>query len=196
MNARLQWRVVDFVTAAVLGAALGFLYLVWNQVGFLAFTSLDALTPGIGGLVSGVWWMGGPVGALIIRKPGAAVFVETMAAVVSMALGSQWGVETLFAGLLQGLGAEAAFALFRYRKFSWPVAALAGALSAVAAMILEGFTHGNFAKSLIFQVTYWSTSIVSGIVIAGLGSYLLVRALAKAGVLNRFAVGRDEGRRV
>ncbi len=196
MNARLQWRVVDFVTAAVLGAALGFLYLVWNQVGFLAFTSLDALTPGIGGLVSGVWWMGGPVGALIIRKPGAAVFVETMAAVVSMALGSQWGVETLFAGLLQGLGAEAAFALFRYRKFSWPVAALAGALSAVAAMILEGFTHGNFAKSLIFQVTYWSTSIVSGIVIAGLGSYLLVRALATAGVLNRFAVGRDEGRRV
>lgn len=190
------WRIVDFVTAAVLGAALGVLFLVWNQVGYFAFTFLDAFTPGVGGIVSGVWWMGGVVGALVIRKPGAAIFVETMAAIVSMTLGSQWGVETMFAGFLQGVGAEAAFALFRYRKFSWPVAGLAGGFSAAAAMVLEGFTHGNFAKSPVFQVTYWSTSLFSGVVIAGFGSYLLVRALARAGLLDRFAVGREQGQRI
>lgn len=190
------WRVVDIVTAAVIGVALGFVFLLWNQIGFLAFTSLDAFTPGVGGLVAGVWLMGGPMGALIIRKPGAAIFVETLAAVVSMALGAQWGVETLFAGLLQGAAAEAAFAMFRYRSFNIRVAALSGGFAAVAAMILEGFTHGNFAKSIIFQVTYWSSSILSGVVIAGIGSYFVVAALAKTGALNRFAVGRDMETRV
>lgn len=191
VGSRFSWRVVDMVTAAILGVALGLVYVLWNQVGFLGFIALDALTPGVGGLVSGVWWMGGPMGALLIRKPGAAIFTETLAASVSMALGAQWGIETFFAGMLQGLGAEVAFAIFAYKLFTPAVAALSGGLSAVAAMVLEGFTHGNFAKELVFQVTYWSTSILSGVVIAGLGSYAIVRSLAKAGVLNRFAAGRE-----
>lgn len=188
---RFTWRVIDIVTAAVLGVALGLVYVLWNQLGFLGFIALDALTPGLGGFVSGVWWIGGPLGALVIRKPGAAIFVETLAASVSMALGAQWGVETFFAGFLQGLGAEVAFAVFAYRLFTPAVAALSGGLSAVAAMVLEGFTHGNFAKELVFQVTYWTTSIISGVVIAGLGSYLIVRGLARAGALNRFAAGKE-----
>ena len=192
---RFSWRVVDMVTAAVLGVALGLVYVLWNQAGYAGFVALDAFTPGLGGLVSGVWWLGGPMGALVIRKPGAATFVETLAATVSMALGAQWGVETFFAGLLQGLGAEIAFLIFAYRVFTPAVAALSGGLSAVAAMVLEGFTHGNFAKAMVFQVTYWSTSIISGVVIAGLGSYVIVRALARAGVLTRFAAGREMGNR-
>ncbi len=193
---KLRWRVVDIVTAAVLGAALGIVFLIWNQVGFAAFTALDAFTPGIGGIVAGVWLMGGPLGMLIIRKPGAGIFVETLAAVVSMALGSQWGAETLVAGLLQGAAAELAFALFRYRKYNLPIAALSGGLAAVAAMVLEGVTHGNFAKSFTFNAIYWSTSIISGIVIAGVGSYYLTQALARTGALNRFAAGRELQRRV
>ena len=175
---------------------MGVIFLLWNQVGYAGFTALDALTPGVGGIVSGVWLMGGPLGALVIRKPGAAIFVETLAAVVSMALGSQWGAEALIAGLIQGAGAELAFALFRYRRFGPGVAALSGAFAAVGAMLLEGVTSGNFAKSFLFNLIYWSATITSGIIIAGLGSYFLVRALAKTGALNRFASGRDLQKRV
>lgn len=191
-----RWRVVNIVTAAVLGAVMGVIFLLWNQVGYAGFTALDALTPGVGGIVSGVWLMGGPLGALVIRKPGAAIFVETLAAVVSMALGSQWGAEALIAGLIQGAGAELAFALFRYRRFGPGVAALSGSFAAVGAMLLEGVTSGNFAKSFLFNLIYWSATITSGIIIAGLGSYFLVRALAKTGALNRFASGRDLQKRV
>ncbi len=193
---RFSWRVVDIVTAAVLGTVFGLVFFLWNQVGYAAFSALDALTPGVGGIVSGVWLMGGPVGALIIRKPGAAIFVETLAAVVSMGLGSQWGPEALVAGLMQGAGAEIAFALFRYMKYTPAVAALAGGLAGVGAMLLEGVTSGNFAKSLLFNVTYWSATIISGVVIAGLGSYYLVVALAKAGALGRFAAGAELQKRV
>ena len=53
-NGRLQWRVVDMVTAAILGVACGVIFLVWNQVGGAAYSVIDAATPGFGGLVAGI----------------------------------------------------------------------------------------------------------------------------------------------
>lgn len=191
-----RWRVVDIVTAAVLGVAVGVVFVVWNQVGYSMFEALGALTPGLGGLVAGIWYMGGPLGGLLIRKPGAAIFVEAVAAIVSMAIGSQWGVETMIAGLVQGAFAEAAFLLFRYRRFGLGVAALSGGLAALGAMLLEGITHAYFAKSLTFLSIYWSCSIVSGVILAGVLSWLIVRGLAATGVLNRFASGREYAPRV
>lgn len=187
----LKWRVVDMVTAAVLGVACGVIFVIWNQIGYAAFSALDALTPGVGGLVSGIWFMGGPLGMLIIRKPGAAIFVETVAAIVSMAIGSQWGLETVLSGFIQGLGAELIFALLLYRSFGVLTAALSGAGAGLAAMVLELFTSGNLAKGFLFNGIYWSCSIISGIVLAGLLSWALTRALAKTGVLDRFASGRE-----
>ena len=88
----LRWRVIDIVTAAVLGVACGLIFVVWNQVGNAALEALKAITPGLDGLATGVWLLGGTLGGYVIRKPGAALFVELMAATVSMALGSQWAV--------------------------------------------------------------------------------------------------------
>ena len=59
---------------------------------------------------------------MIIRKPGAALFVELVAGFVSMALGNQWGWETMYSALAQGLGAELVFAIFAYRRFGAIVA--------------------------------------------------------------------------
>ena len=47
---------------------------------------------------------------LIIRKPGAALFAEMVAAGVSALLGSLWGVDTLLSGFVQGAAAELVFA--------------------------------------------------------------------------------------
>ena len=59
-----RWRVVDIVVAAVLGVATGLLFVVWNGVGFVWFSAMDALTPGFGGLAVGIWLIGGVLGAL------------------------------------------------------------------------------------------------------------------------------------
>ena len=187
----LQWRVIDIVTAAVLGVACGLIFWVWNTVGYAGFKAFDALTPGLGGLFTGVWFIGGTLGGLIIRKPGAAVFVEVIAASVSALIGSQWGIETLYSGLAQGLGAELVFLAFAYRRFTPAVAALAGIGSAVGAFILELFTSGNLAMSLAFNVIYLVCMAISGVVLAGLLSYWLTRALAQTGALDRFAAGRE-----
>ncbi len=198
MIGNMRWRVVDLVTAAVLGVTTGVIFIIWNQIGYLAFTALDVFTPGLGGLVTGIWYLGGPLGGLIIRKPGAALFVEVVAATVSMALGSQWAIETLFSGIAQGLGAELVFAGFRYRHWGPRVAALSGLGAATGAMVLELFVGStpNILYAPLRLTIYWVTSSISGIVLAGLLAWWITRALAQTGVLDRFGAGRELRRRI
>jgi energy-coupling factor transport system substrate-specific component len=193
---RFQWRVVDIVVAAVLGVAIGLVFWGWNTVGGLWFVAMDGVTPGLGGIAVGIWLIGGVIGGLVIRKPGAALLVELIAAVVSALIGNVWGVTTIFSGLAQGLGAELIFLAFLYVRFTLPVAMLAGVGAGVGAWVLELFMSANIAKTVEFNLIYLGSLIVSGALLAGLVGWLLVRALAATGALSRFAVGRDARRDV
>ncbi|WP_313354624.1 ECF transporter S component [Microbacterium sp.] len=189
----LRWRVVDIVVAAVLGVAIGLLFWGWNIIGGAWFGAADALTPGFGGIAVGIWLIGGVIGGLVIRKPGAALVVELIAAIISMLIGNVWGVSTVLSGLVQGLGAELIFALFLYRRFGIVVAALSGVGAAVAAWIFEMFygSSPNFLKSIEFNAIYLGALVISGALLAGVVGWLLVRALASTGALSRFAAGRE-----
>ena len=185
-----RWRVVDIVVAAVLSVAVGLIFYGWNTIGYAGYEAVNALTPGLGGLFNGVWFLGGPLGAIIIRKPGAALFVEILAASVSAALGTVWGIEVLYSGFAQGLGAELIFLLVIYRRFNLTLTMISGALAGVGAVVLEYFL-GNIAKGLEYILIYLATSTVSGAILAGLLAWVLMRALAKTGALSRFAAGRE-----
>ncbi|MDT0158073.1 ECF transporter S component [Microbacterium sp. ARD32] len=188
-----RWRVVDIVVAAVLGVATGLIFAGWNFVGGAWFGAADAVTPGLGGIAVGIWLIGGVIGGLVIRKPGAALVVEVVAAIISMLIGNVWGVSTVLSGLVQGLGAELIFALFLYRRFTVSVAMLAGVGAGVAAWIFEMFygSSPNFLKSFEFNAIYLGAVAISGAVLAGVVGWLLVRALAATGALSRFAAGRE-----
>ena len=188
----LNWRVVDIVVASVLGVASGFVFLGWNAVGYAWFEAMDAVTPGLGGIATGIWLIGGVLGGLIIRKPGAAVYVEVLAATVSAVLGSQWGISTLYSGLAQGIGVEIILAIFLYRKFGLGVSILTGMAAGWGAFVLELFLSGNLARSFEFKIIYLSTLSVSGAILAGALGYFVVKALAKTGALDRFAAGREQ----
>lgn len=189
-SGRLQWRVVDIVVAAVLGVACGLIFVAWNSIGYAGFQAMDALTPGLGGLAAGIWFLAGPLGALIIRKPGAALLVELIAGFVSMAIGNQWGWTTMYSAFAQGLGAEIVFALFAYRRFSAVVAVLAGMAAGLGAAVNE-FILGNWAKSVAFNAIYTVSLLISGALLAGLLGWVLMGALARSGALDRFAAGRQ-----
>ncbi len=189
----LRWRVVDIVVAAVLGVAIGLVFWGWNIIGGAWFGAADALSPGFGGIAVGIWLIGGVIGGLVIRKPGAALVVEVIAAIISMLIGNVWGVSTVLSGLVQGLGAELIFALFLYRRFGVVVAALSGIGAAVAAWIFEMFygSSPNILKSIEFNAIYLGALVISGALLAGVVGWLLVRALASTGALSRFAAGRE-----
>jgi len=187
------WRVVDIVVAAVLGVAAGLVLWAWNGPGFAWYGAMDAVTPGLGGLAQGLWLIGGPIGGLIIRKPGAAIFVELIAAIVSALLGSAWGVSTLWYGIAEGLGAEVAFLIFAYRRFNLPVAVVSGVLAGAGEWACELLIAGNAAKGMTYNVIYLGCNMISGAILAGVVAWLAMKALAKTGVLNRFAAGREAG---
>ena len=77
-----------------------------------------------------MWLLAGVLGGYLIRKPGAALYCEIVAAVISVFLtGGAWSQSILIAGFFQGIGAEIAFAVFGYRVWNLSTAAFAGALS-------------------------------------------------------------------
>jgi len=193
---RFRWRVIAIVVASVLGVASGLIFLLWN-IGYLGpKTLLEPLLPGLQGLLDGPWLFAGVLGALIIRKPGAAIYTETLAAVVSALVGNSWGgFLTIEAGLVQGLGAELIVLLFIYRRFTLPVAILAGAGAALAGGI-NNLVRWYAGADVAFTGVYLVSTVLSGAVIAGALTWFLARGLAATGALDRFAIGREARSRV
>jgi len=189
-----RWRTVDMVTAPVLGVAFGVVFWGWGLV-YDALTPLFTVVSPLQSTTSGIWFIGGVVGALIVRRPGAALFVEALAAFVETVLGGQWGATTLVSGVLQGLGAELVFALFAYRVFSRAVAVAAG--SAAALLEITGYEWWSWTAgySWPWKLAYLASGVVSGALLAGVLGFALVRVLAASGALDRFPPGIEHARR-
>jgi energy-coupling factor transport system permease protein len=185
-----RWRTIDIVIASIIAAAFGVIFWAWDLL--WAYTEgAFAFFPPAQALLYGVWLLPAVLSGLIIRKPGAALYTETVAAVISALLGSKWGVLVIPQGLLQGLGAEAAFAALRYRVWNLPVALFAGALTGLSAGLYD-FFYWNAPYALwSYRVPTLLITVLSSTVVAGAGGWALVRALAGTGVLDRFAAGRE-----
>ena len=186
----LRWRVVDIVVASVIGVASGLIFFAWNTASVPLSAPLTPLLPGLQALLGGGWLFAGVLGGLIIRKPGAALYTELLAAVVSTLIGNQWGPLTLVSGLAQGLGAELVFAVFLYANYRAYVAVLAGA-GAGLALAINDLVLWYPGSAAAFATIYTVSAVVSGAVIAGLLSWLAMRGLARTGALGRFAAGRE-----
>lgn len=153
---------------------------------------LGAILPGIASLLHAFWYFSGPLAVLIIRKPGSGLFVNLIASLIEMLFGTSYSFTfTVVPALMQGLFSEIPFALFGYRKFNLPLNIASGALTAIE--------YGLFVLFFRFQgvalvsprgITHMICETISGIVIAGVMTWFLFRAIAGTGALDRFASGR------
>ncbi|WP_067497275.1 ECF transporter S component [Actinoplanes sp. TFC3] len=185
-----RWRTIDIVIASVIAVAFGVIFWAWNAL-WVVTESAFAFFPPAQTLIYGVWLMPAVLAGLIIRKPGASLYTETVAALISALLGAKWGATVIPQGLVQGLGAELAFALLAYRSYKLPAALLAGALTGLSAAVFDFFAWNAKTELWDYRIPYALITIVSGTIIAGAGSWALTRALTPTGVLDRFAAGRD-----
>ncbi|MFS8639961.1 MAG: ECF transporter S component [Symbiobacteriaceae bacterium] len=178
-------RFSEIVMLAFVGVACSALYMVWWQ----PYEMVSAVHPALGEAVTGIWYIASIVAAYIIQKPWVAFWAELLAAAGELLLGGPGVLQLLAYGGLQGLGAEAAFALFRYRRFDAPVLALAGVLAALTSIPLDAafgyltLTPGTLAIALTVR-------LLSGAVLAGLAGKAIVDGLVRTGVLNAYAVVR------
>ncbi len=179
-----RWRTLDIVVAAVIGVAFGVVFWAWN-LAWPAFEPLNTVFPVARDLLYAVWLVPAVLAPLVVRKPGAALFTEMVAAGVSTLIGSQWGPDTLLSGFVQGAAAELVFAFTLYRGYSLPVLGLAAVASAAAAWIHDWALY-YATVSTELQLARGVLMGISAVVIVAGGSVLLVRSLRQAGVLRGF----------
>jgi energy-coupling factor transport system substrate-specific component len=188
-----RYRTIDLVTITTLGVAFGVIFWGWGKL-YEPLSGLAVFSyPPSSALLGGVWLSAGVVGGLIVRKPGAAFATEFIAATVSTFIvgGTQWGWSVFASGFWEGLGAELVFLLFFYKRFGVVVAALAGALAGAFESLYEWSSYYSY-WDMDYKLAHLGFFVVSGVVVAGLGGYALVTALAKAGVLDAFPAGREQ----
>jgi len=184
-----NWKIKEVVLMVVLSVACGVLYLGWSSL----YLPISALVGPVGSnFMFGIWVIASPIVAYIIQKPGAAFISEVAAAAVELLTGSHFGLSALLIGVFQGLGAEAAFALFRYRKYHVSVLMLSGAFAAVGSMLYSilanGFgyyTSGTLLLTLIIQV-------ISGMLLGGLLAKVIVDSLFATGALDQFSINKQK----
>lgn len=184
------WTQREILIVAVLGTVFAVLYLGWVQVWLIAQAFFGPVTMDV---VMGFWFIVSIIAAAIIRKPGAALFSEMLAAGIQILLGSPAGLILLLTGFVQGAGAEAVFAATRWKRYTLPVLIAAGVGAAVFSFIYTWirFNYGALAPGLL--VLMFTLRCLSGALLAGILGHLIVEALYKTGVLSGLPI--DHARR-
>jgi energy-coupling factor transport system substrate-specific component len=173
------WRTRDILLAAIIGVVFGVVFAIWNGI----YGSLDSVTKPLADTIYGMWLVPAILAPLIIRKPGAALFAEMVAAGVSALLGSQWGPDTLLSGFVQGAAAEVVFAMAGYQRWTLPVLSVAAIASALGAWVHDWAIYYSDVSTEL-QLLRLAFMALSAVVFAALGSLAIERSLAKAGVLR------------
>ena len=118
----LKWQPLDIAVGATLGAACGVIFWGFNFAYMPISSVFGAILPGFASIVHAVWYFSGTLAVLILRKPGAALYVNLVGTLVETVIGSQFDLGfVIISALLQGVFAELPFAATRYRMFNLPI---------------------------------------------------------------------------
>ncbi|MBU0903963.1 MAG: ECF transporter S component [Planococcaceae bacterium] len=183
-----SWKLKEVVLLSVFAVVFAVVYLLFVHVGNIW---AGVIGPIAYEWMFGIWFIVSIISAYIIRKPGAALLSETMAAIIEVMIGNAVGPRLILSGIVQGLGAEAAFAATGYKRYDWWVLCLAGIGSAVFSFAYGFFVSGYAALDPSLLAWMFTLRVISGAVIAGLGGKYLSDGLLASGALRGYAISQD-----
>jgi energy-coupling factor transport system substrate-specific component len=171
-------KLVDILTTIVIAVVFGIIYKVWGPL----YDFVKVFGFHIDQLIYGMWFIAASVAYLLIRKPGVALLAEIAASSGELIMGSEWGLEVLIYGVIQGLLTELVFAAFRYKRFDVLVVSLGAIGATIGSLVMD------FYKGYIEALAPWNMALfliarfVGAVVISGFFAVSLVKALEKTGV--------------
>lgn len=191
-NRRWRWTAADIAVGAALGVACGLVFWGFNFAYAWLSPLIGGILPGLASVLHPLWYFSGTLAVIILRKPGAAIYVNLVGSAAEMLLGNQFSVGFVFASAaMQGLFAEIPFMVTRYRVYNLPISVVSGALVALEyGVYLMLFRYQGVAFLSARGIVHMVSELVSGVLIAGVMSWYLYRAIAATGALDRFASGR------
>ena len=181
-----NWRTTDLMVVVVVALVFGAIYFAW--AGPYEWVAAFGGTP-TQEAANGLWFVAGLLGPYLIRRPGAALASETLAALAEMLVGAPWGPSLVIYGVLQSIGAEATFALFGYRRWTLATMVIAGVAAGLVSLPYSWWDYGYFALDVPVLVTMLVTRTL-GVAIAGILAKSLGDALVLTGALKDTAIGR------
>ncbi|KFI98777.1 ECF transporter S component [Bifidobacterium stellenboschense] len=189
---RLKWRPLDIAVGATLGVACGVIFWGFNFAYMPISSFLGAVLPGLASVTHAMWYFSGTLAVLVLRKPGAALYVNVVGTLVETVIGSQYGIGfVIVSALLQGVFAEIPFFVTRYRVFNLPVSIASGAMVALEyGFYLLFFRYQGVALTSPRGIVHMISEVTGGVVLSGVMPWFLMLALASTGVLDRLASGR------
>ena len=138
----------------------------------------------------GIYFMAGAFGVYVMRKPGAGLIAELLAAVLECLFGNYFGPIIILSGLVQGFGFELIVALKGYKKFDRLTMIEGAVLCSVLTLGYNLVISGYNQIAVPVLALMLAVRIVSAIAFDGIITPLLADGLVKAGVLKGYAVAR------
>lgn len=191
MKNRYRWQLKDIIMVAILSLFFAVIYLgtVYLASAVGAALAPFGLSPFANEIVFGVWFMASTLAAYIIQRPGVAIVAEMLAALLEVLMGNFYGPIVFVSGFLQGFGAEAGFAVFRYKRFD-TVSMCTAALGSCIVSFIWGFFRSGFALlSPGLLVSMFLVRLASSLLFSGVLMKLCGDRLAKSGVLKSYPLG-------
>ncbi|PWI57771.1 hypothetical protein BM613_07265 [Sulfoacidibacillus thermotolerans] len=184
-----MWKLRDIVVAAILSVVCGAIYMGWDWITNPLFAS--TMSPIVGALVNGLWWIAAGLVPYIIRRPGAAFFSEVVSACVEFLFGSPYSLGAVISGLVQGAGSELGFALWKWRRYDLIPMLVAGALGGVGNSIQWYFEYQGDQYSIPVIIGYTLVTMLSGAILAGALPKWIGDALLRTGTLRNFEIAKQ-----
>ena len=187
------WKLKDVILASLISVLFAVIcFATVHSVVFLV-TPL-AIPLGLGDsaieLVFGIFFFSAIFSAYIIQKPGVALIVGTMTGFIQILMGSAFSSTVLVSALVQGLGAELIFLLFRYKKWNWTTVLLAAFSCTVFSFVLAWYRGLWQDLDTSFVVLRFVARTISALVFSGVLLKMLADALARVGVLSAYPLGK------
>lgn len=90
----------------------------------------------------GLWFMGAPLAASLIKKPSSAFLGELLGSLVETLIAPAGGITNVIYGFAQGIASELGYLVLKYKRWDVLSGALAGALAGIPAVGLDALLFG------------------------------------------------------
>ena len=189
------WKLRDVILASLISVLFAVVcFATFHVVRFGLMPILAPFGLGIFPLeaVFGVFFFSAVFSAYIMQKPGVSAIVGLLTGLLQVFMGSAAAATVAVSGLVQGLGAEAAFAAFRYRKFTWTTVVLAALGATVTSFILAWYRELFVEVQFSIIAARFVVRGISAVLISGVAAKAVADRLAKAGVLKSYPLGAND----
>ncbi|GAX01365.1 ECF transporter S component [Secundilactobacillus silagei] len=143
-----------------------------------------AVGPFANEILFGLWIMAGPLAIYLTRIPGAAVVGEVLGAAAEVIFGGTFGIAALLSGIVQGIGSELGFAIWRYKNWGWASLLTSSITTTIVAFTYELFKLGYIHYSIGMIVALFTVRLISVIFFGTIVVHSVFKLLDRAHALR------------